>query len=282
MTARRLLGMAWLGGCGGPDDASRYRHALAAPPAEAVALCGRLADTALGQECATEAAVRAASTGDEPLAVATCSGLPPGLWADECWFQVVDALKLEGSRAWSLCEQAGRYRDYCVGHAVNRSLDKLGPDAIPLDVGAEDKLVVKLRKHVRKSGAPLPREHQSTVVFTAAARHLAARWAHRAFDPAECGVAPADLCARAYAETMPEGSVDRVAACRGPLSSAGVQAAGGTPWVDAAEPVVRPVWDALCVAAGERQGDEADARGPRSPQEGARPRASQPPRQPGQ
>ena len=35
-------------------------------------------------------------------------------------------------------------------------------------------------------------------------------------------------------------------------------------------------WDALCVAAGARQGADADPRGPRAPQEGVRPRRSQP------
>ena len=49
--------------CSGPDDASRYRAALAAPPAEAVRLCAELNDPDLGQECTTQAAVRFARSG---------------------------------------------------------------------------------------------------------------------------------------------------------------------------------------------------------------------------
>lgn len=276
----RCIVMLLATGCSGLDDASRYRAALAAPPAEAVTLCAELTDPDLSQECATEAAVRFARSGDQASAVATCMALPPGMQADECHFQVVDALERVGPAAWELCEAAGRYRDYCVGHAVNRSLARLGPADLPLAVGEEKKLVVKLRKHVRKSAAPLPKAHQQVVVFTAAARHMAARWKPSPFDPMQCGEAEADLCARAYAETMPQGSVDRQAACQGTLSSDRVQAAGGTAWVAGADSMVAPVWEALCVAAGARNGDESDRRGPRAPQEGARPRKSQPARTP--
>ena len=278
MSPRALLGLLALGCSPTPiaDDAALYRHALAAPPADALKLCARLTNASLAGDCGTEAAVRAADAGDEAVALAACKGLPAGQWADECLFQVVDALLIQGPRAWSLCTDAGRYRDFCVGHAINRTLEDLGPADVPLEVGQEKQLVRALREYVKQLDVQLPAGHQQTVVFTAAARHIAARWTDAPFDPATCGNASDELCRRAYADSMPQGTVDRGTVCSQPLASNTVDAAGGTPWVEGADEVVKPVWEALCVASGERKGSANDLTGPRAPQDRG-PRGNGPP-----
>ena len=260
--------MALLAACGGgSSDRERYRRALTGPPEQAAELCATVEDPLLAGECGAGVAVRLAATGAAAAALEACGRLEARVWAEECVFEVVDTLGWVGPTAWDACGAAGRFRDYCVGHAVNRSLAELPADRLPLEIGAEDRLVIRLRVQVRKLGVDLPKAHLETVQFTAAARRIAARWQHRPFDPTECGVATARLCGRAYAETMPRGTVDRARVCAGPLTSEAVAAAGGTPWVGGADEVVAPVWAALCVGDGQRAGSSTDAPGPRPPQD---------------
>ena len=100
------------------------------------------------------------------------------------------------------------------------------------------------------------------------------RWEAAPFDPRQCGVVSADLCRRAYTETMHSrmASVDRDTICRGALTVETVVAGGGTPWISGAEDTVEAAWAALCMGVGVMRDAEQvrRGRGPRAPQEHGR------------
>lgn len=257
-----------------PSDADWYQRALRAPPSEAVALCARIGPSSMAGECGTFAAGQLAEDGQLAEALAACAHIGDPLWSDECVFVVVDTAALTGEEARKACAGAGRYRDFCFGHAVGRSIAALDPRSLPLEVGQEDALGTVIRGHIQQEGRTLPRPHQQTAWFTGMARWMAKRWETAPFDPVACGVATDDLCRRAYTETMHHRmeAVDRDTICRGTLTVEAVVAGGGTPWVPGAEDTVEAAWAALCMGVGVMRNAEQvqQGRGPRPPQERSR------------
>lgn len=267
-----LLAIA-LAGCGteASSDADHYRAALVADPTQAAALCRQIEDPSLAGECGTFAARRMTMAGALEPALAACEAIEDGLWSDECVFVAVDTAGLEGAAARDACDRAGRYREFCLGHAVNRTVANLDPASLPLAVGDEDALGEVISAQIERDGPTLPRPHRETVWFTGMARWLAQRWTEAPFDDRACGVASEDLCRRAYTETMQARmeQVDRDRICAGDLTSEAVQAAGGTPWVEGSETIVVPAWAALCMGVGvsRSRDDIRRGAGPRAPQD---------------
>lgn len=108
--------IALLLACGGPPLGQAHRLAQdpAVPLEEAIAACEQLADLDARGDCAT-AAVEARG-GLDP---ADCDVVPPGLWAEECRFQLAERLREAGrvEQALELCGQ-NRWARECTFHLV--------------------------------------------------------------------------------------------------------------------------------------------------------------------
>jgi len=112
------LALAAVLGCGSgePHPLHAYVAAIQAPGPPA---CQTIADPVLRGECGALAARDLAPT-DEGAAVRACEALDPGLWQDECYFLVSDALDATGAKAEALCATAGRFSHQCLSHARSR------------------------------------------------------------------------------------------------------------------------------------------------------------------
>ncbi len=271
MRRMSCLAVTGLVACGtsGNHDRTAFLGSLKGSPEEAVSQCTSIADADLQGECMAGAAVRLAEAGHRSEAMAACAALPPGLWADECTFLVIDALKLSpGADAWDMCSHAGRYQEFCIGHVVTYAIEN-GSD-LPVGIGEETELLRTIQQRVADWAPPAGSEHLRMAIFTGIARILARRWTDKPFDKDECGTASDDLCSRAYGETMRRAvrNTDREAVCAGAITSERVAAANGTPWTPASDAIAQDMWGAFCV--GMRGGGHHKAPGPRAPQDNLR------------
>ena len=268
MNLRAIAIVLGLPACGstGDNDRTAFMGSLKGTPEEAAKSCASIADPNLQGECVAGAAVGLANAGKREAAMASCAQLPPGMWADECTFMVIDALHLSpGADAWDMCSHAGRYQEFCMGHVVTYAIETATD--FPTAIGDETELLSSIQQRVADWAPPAGSEHLRMAIFTGAARILARRWADKPFDKEECGSATTDLCTRAYGETMRRAvrDTDREAVCSGAITSDRVAAANGTPWTPTSNAIAQDMWGALCV--GVRGGGHHKAPGPRAPQD---------------
>lgn len=238
-------------GCG-PGDRQLYLQASQATPAEAPALCQRIGDAQTRGLCTVEAAEGLAST-DPEAASRACSQLRAGLWRDECWFALADALQLVGDDAMELCGRAGRFSSDCADHATGREVLALD---LPVAVGQEEALQQRVGQEVRSRLGP-GREHIATAVIT---RILARRLADQPLSAATCGQAPPSACAMAWAFAARE-RADLRALCQGPMTSEAAMRAGAPGWSGEYDEPIAEAWTGLCRGwlnqRGEQHGSSA-------------------------
>jgi hypothetical protein len=127
----------------GAADGAIYLAALsavAAAPADAVALCAPIQDAPLRADCVTSGAERVAMV-DAEVAAALCASLVGGFGRDECGFQVA-----ERSGDVSRCDTAGRFSEDCRMHLWSRTLrEHVSVGAAPAD--AEQRVVELAREY---------------------------------------------------------------------------------------------------------------------------------------
>lgn len=114
---------AWLllAACGGgsADPVTGALSPVPTDPAAALESCETIAFPEMALPCRVEAAARAASAGNVPLAEEACGRNPEGTWRAECHFRVGEELARRGDAivALSQCVQAGHYARFCLTHA---------------------------------------------------------------------------------------------------------------------------------------------------------------------
>jgi hypothetical protein len=111
------LWLLWLG-CNGSDPSaiSAYLQATRDP---ALRSCSEISDAGLAGECAALRARDLAKI-DERSAIEACATIAPGMWQDECYFLVSDAVDATGAKADALCATAGRFSSQTLSHAASR------------------------------------------------------------------------------------------------------------------------------------------------------------------
>ncbi|NOY24911.1 MAG: hypothetical protein GXP62_03475 [Oligoflexia bacterium] len=238
------------------------------------AACQAISDPDLRGECAVFAAHALALAGDSEQSRQVCAALPVGIWQDECWFSLSDALESTGKQAKLLCGLAGRFKTPCLGHVIARDSSRL---LSQLSLGEESQALDQLRS--------LSIDYVGRGMGTARARQnmrkaLAVRFRDQDFDPALCGSVPPDICADVYVELitfsaahdgrLDDGSEDGPAkgrpaqgpsgswrirlVCEGSRSLAEVLAQGFVGWVPAGEALARQGWDKLCARRQQPHG----------------------------
>lgn len=205
--------------------------------------CAAHDDAALAGECVAMAARERARAGDLDGARLDCASIPAGMWRDECAFLLADAQDAAGDEAHRLCGDAGRYRSQCLSHAMAREVNAL-LTASP--AGAEDQAYLGV---LRLGEAYLPANGGVARAQAMFVNHLAGREPNRPFGPLQCGSAPAELCAAAYAERVRRqgaGAEAWQATCPGPPDSAAAAAIGLPAWDAAFAPQLASAWALLC------------------------------------
>ncbi len=245
-----MLLNVWVLACSTRSDEDLYREALSVSPEAALPICSQVRDAAVRADCLLGVAEQAALADRPVLAWEACAAQEVGGFQDECAFLVVDRLPMDGIEGWRRCEAAGTYRENCVGHILTAHLE--GLDGLHSEVGEEDVLRKDLARAGRKLGVEISGQHFQRSVKTALTRQVARRWRDRPFDESECGSLERELCRRSYAETMQAhmDQVDQAGVCEGDLSVEGVQAGGGTPWVEDSDAIVAEAWARLCQSWG--------------------------------
>ena len=175
-------------------------------------------------------------------ALAACAALDEGKWRSECYFLVADGRGVRGREAHHTCNQAGEFRAYCLGHAMQREarheLDRMAP-------GNEAATLAALELIGERYLGP---DEGPTRVRQLMATALAGLHPGTPFGAGTCGAIDPELCLAAYDER-----VRRSAAWREgqdpclPLPSLATAAAAGLPtWEPAWEPMALEVWGRLC------------------------------------
>jgi hypothetical protein len=187
-----------------------------------------------------------ALTGHTDEADAACAALSAGPWRNECFFLLADEAQ-DPQRARTLCDQAGQYRNQCIGHAISRAISGIVRNDRP---GEEPETMAALDAAI----APWIRgPGRSKRVETVMAQQLARRVGQDGFTTETCGQAPAVVCQAAYAERMrsdvraagrPDG--DWRSVCPPPVTAMQAEAAGLPGWDEALEPVMAEGWARLC------------------------------------
>ena len=241
---RRALLALGLGCAGATPPAPTGAERAAALVAGDAAACGRLPTADEVGACVALNADRAARAGDAAGAWSTCQALPAGLWRDECHFLVTDAAGVVGEEAKVWCQQAGRFRLPCVGHALSR-------DAQPLlassprgeEARVSEALSALTAAYLGPSQAP-EKAHQILV------DHLALRDPGRPFHAGVCGTASAVACRDAYIERVRRAASGPGepwrAACGRTVSPERAEQAGQPAWDDDMDAVVAAAWVRLC------------------------------------
>ena len=158
--------------------------------------CFEMEDPILLGECIGMSARELAQQDDDEAALEACDALPVGMWRDECFFLVSDALRANGEDAISLCGQAGRYRNPCLGHAIAREADKILVNA---ERGREDETWMQLMEMV---GQHITGREVGSKTRRLMIHHLATRDPDDLFSRTTCGKVMPQICQDAYAERV--------------------------------------------------------------------------------
>lgn len=277
-----LLGSALLGAA--CDRTAGEAHDYVALVGQAdPAACLRLEDPLLAQECQAFAAWELARAGNEDAAFAACSGIAGGLWRDECFFQMSDAIAAQGDRARRLCDEAGRYQGHCIGHALGRESQAILEASA---IGEEQTAFAAVEAVAVAWVGPQKGRTRAEGILR---KSLAARFPDGSlFDRARCGTAPERLCRDAYVQLViersgmdgspPAAGVDpRLrSAVVGEVCTAGpsletVTAAGLPGWTPDSEALVVDAWQQLCSGRRGKAGRIVPGQAPVAPGQGAPP-----------
>jgi hypothetical protein len=189
------------------------------------------------------AARERARAGDLEGARQDCATIAPGMWRDECSFLLADAQDAAGDEAHRLCGEAGRYRSECLSHAMAREVNVL---LTATAAGGEDEAYVAV---LRLGEAYLPANGGIGRAQAMFVNHLAGREPNRPFGALQCGTAPPDICAAAYAERVrrqAKGAQTWQATCPGPPDAATAAEQGLPAWDTSFDPLLAASWSSLC------------------------------------
>lgn len=240
---RALLVLA-IGCDGGPVPTVTGAERAAIMLAADSAACAALPSPDEVGACLALNADRTARAGDAKGAWATCQAMAAGMWRDECHFLVTDAEGVVGDEAKAWCQQAGRFRLECVGHAIAREAQPLLA-ATPR--GGEGRLSQDLTTlTARYLGA----EQAPAKAHKVLVDHLTARDPERPFHAGVCGSAPPLACRDAYVERVrraaPGPGQPWRAACGMTVSIERARQTGQPLWDEDAAAPVAAAWSRLC------------------------------------
>ena len=207
------------------------------------AACGAPGAAEPVDECVAQAARELAVQGRGEEARSACQGLAGGPWRDECFFLVTDTLDLRGDEARRACQDAGQWRQQCVGHAMARDAHDIMAE---LGLGHEDEATERIVQEVATYVGARQAEPRARAIL---ADELAGR-AEGALSALDCGTAARDLCRDAYSERVRRAAGGQEArwrqACGRTVDRQRVEAAGLPAWEPDMEPVALDAWKRLC------------------------------------
>lgn len=247
MTSGLALLLRALIACGRPPaEGEAHRYVQAAASGDPAA-CDALEDPMLRGECRVLLLPQVVARDGPAAGAALCEALQPGVWADECWFQLAEQVQAEGEEARALCARAGGFRVRCLGHVVNRLAEPLVGE---LPVGAEPAALAAVQELAeaylgKRAGTAKARQVLRQVVV--------ARAGAGDFDPAICGALDPALCEAAYRDLViaaagegDEGHARIRAVCAGGAALERVRAAGLPGWTPQGEAKAQRGWQGLC------------------------------------
>ena len=265
-----LAGLLLSGGCVDPPTDAEAYLAAAADPLDAGA-CAAIGDPRLRGEClAMVAAEIAQATGELDVAASRCAQIPAEeAWRGECYFLVVDAVELIGEDARRLCQEAGQYRDRCLGHALQR-------EGRPLLLAAprgEERAAFRalLERATFYFGDDEAVAGQK--VWHLVAEFVASRDRGQPFTAATCGEIPWRLCrtgyltrARYHFRDTGASTEQLAAACAAlPVSPEEAERYGLPPWTEDVDVPVQAALEKLCGRAPPPSTPRQRQRGDRAP-----------------
>lgn len=249
---RAPLLLAWSLACGGASDPAPARAYVEAAAQGSPEACAAVSDPELRGECLVFTLDAQVEAGGLDAGRALCTQVPAGLWADECWFQLSDAVRATGELAKDLCGRSERFSAQCLGHVVARDSQSVLAELPP---GQEAEALERLRE--------LSVDYLGQRLGTAKARQnmrkaLAARFRDQPFDPEGCGNVGPTVCREVYRELVTfaaaheQGEANRVGdtairrICLDGPTLEGVRAARLPEWTPAGEPLALAAWEELC------------------------------------
>lgn len=225
-------------------EIARYGEALAA---EDVQGCLALVDTELQGDCTTNTAILRAGRGEITQAQQACDGLAAGTWRDECFFQIVDAARLNGGQAAAICQQAGEFAEHCLSHVAARAVEE--GVLRYAGVGNEQLIQQQVFSTLRKFYEP---QRARVMAQDMVSRWLANRYPNETFSQKFCGNLDFESCAHVYEVLVrgPSGLIDANAAwrrgCGQALHAAMAEQYQLPPWEPEMDSIVQHAWGLLC------------------------------------
>jgi len=209
--------------------------------------CVPIPDAGLAGECFSLTARELAQDGQLDAALATCQGMSPGGWRDECFFLISDVSRLSGDAAKQACAAAGQFRNQCVGHAISREVSEI---LNAMTLGDEAEAYAQLDVVVQRY---IPGREREGRIRQIMAGYLAERSPTEPFSLVLCGTAPQMLCQEAYVERVR--NAERAAgqadgawrrACGAHVSVARAVSLDLPGWTPDFDGLARAAWGQLC------------------------------------
>ena len=240
--------LVFLLACAPTTDAEGYLAAVAEP--DNPALCDAITDSWLAGECRAMAASTRAGQDDLEGGLAICRKMPESdPWRDECFFLVSDRITAAGEQAKTICDQAGRYQDRCLGHALGREGRAMLQDVAP---GEE----LDAYRALREKSAIYFDDEQTAArkLWHMMVEFVASRDIDQPFSAATCGQLQENICRSGFLTRLRFAVRDAHGTeqtlhdiCRQRPVQVEVAVAAGMPaWTADADGIAQSAWKRLC------------------------------------